>query len=82
MYIYKGGASVGENVYLGKNIRYLRKKRNLKQEALAKALNVPRTTLSCWETGIRTPKVDKIIDIANYFGTDLNIIYKDLSKEK
>lgn len=73
---------MGENVYLGENIRYLRKKRNLKQEALAKALNVPRTTLSCWETGIRTPKVEKIIDIANYFGTDLNIIYKDLSKEK
>lgn len=55
---------------------------NLKQEELAEALNIPRTTLSCWENGIRTPKVDKIIDIANYFGTDLNIIYKDLSKEK
>jgi transcriptional regulator with XRE-family HTH domain len=73
---------VGENIYLGKNIRYLRKKKNIKQEELANALNVPRTTLSCWETGVRTPKIEKIIDIANYFETDLNIIYKDLSKEK
>ena len=73
---------MGENIYLGKNIRYLRKKKNIKQEELANALNVPRTTLSCWETGARTHKIEKIIDIANYFETDLNIIYKDLSKEK
>jgi transcriptional regulator with XRE-family HTH domain len=53
----------------------------MKQEELAEALNIPRTTLACWENGIRTPKVEKIIDIANYFHTDLNIIYKDLSKE-
>lgn len=71
-----------KNIYLGKNIKYLRNKNNLKQEDLAEALNIPRTTLSCWENGIRTPKVEKIIDIANYFGTDLNIIYKDLSRDK
>lgn len=73
---------MNKNIYLGKNIRYLRNKNNLKQEDLAEALNIPRTTLSCWENGIRTPKIEKIIDIANYFGTDLNIIYKDLSRDK
>lgn len=71
-----------ENVYLGKNIRYLRTKAKLKQEELAEKLDIPRTTLSCWENGIRTPKLEKIIDIANFFGTDLNIIYKDLTKEE
>lgn len=71
-----------ENVYLGKNIRYLRKKAKLKQEELAEKLKIPRTTLSCWENGIRTPKLEKIIDIANFFGTDLNIIYKDLTKKE
>lgn len=70
-----------DNVYLGKNIKFLREKKRMKQEELAEALNIPRTTLACWENGIRTPKVEKIIDIANYFHTDLNIIYKDLSKE-
>lgn len=70
------------NVYLGKNIRYLRTKAKLKQEELAEKLDIPRTTLSCWENGIRTPKLEKIIDIANFFGTDLNIIYKDLTKEE
>lgn len=70
-----------DNVFLGKNLKYLRTKNKLKQHELAEALNIPRTTLSCWENGIRTPKLDKIIDIANFFKTDLNIIYKDLSKE-
>jgi transcriptional regulator with XRE-family HTH domain len=71
-----------KNVYLGKNIRYLRKKAKLKQEELAEKLKIPRTTLSCWENGIRTPKLEKIIDIANFFGTDLSIIYKDLTKKE
>lgn len=69
------------NIFIGRNIRYLRKKNNLSQQQFADILNIPRATLSCWENGIRTPKIDKIIDIANYFKTDLNIIYKDLTKE-
>ena len=70
------------NIYLGRNIRYLRKKKNLNQQQFADILKVPRATLSCWENGIRTPKIDKIIDIANFFETDLNIIYKDLTKSE
>lgn len=69
-------------IFFSKNIRYLRKKKQLDQQQLANKLNVPQSTLACWEKGIRTPKLEKIIDIANFFQTDLNIIYKDLSKEK
>lgn len=71
-----------KNIFVGKNIIYLRNKNNLSQQQLAEQLNVPQSTLSCWENEIRTPKLDNIIDIANFFGVDLNIIYKDLSKDK
>ena len=70
------------NIYLGKNISYLRKKKNLNQQQFADILKVPRATLSCWENGIRTPKIEKIIDIANFFEVDLKIIYEDLSKKE
>lgn len=69
-------------IFFGKNIKYLRKKRKLGQQQLANILDVPQSTLACWEKGIRTPKLEKVIDVANYFNVDLSIIYKDLSKEK
>lgn len=65
-------------ICIGKNIKYLRKKHNLDQQELADILNVPRSTLSCWENKIRTPKLEEIIKIAEYFQTNLDIIYTDL----
>lgn len=67
--------------YFGKNLKYLRKKRNLGQDELAEILNIPRSTLSCWENGIRTPKIKKILEIAKYFNVGIDIISKDYEKE-
>lgn len=76
-------------IYLGKNIKYLREKRNLGQQELADILSVPRSTLACWENDLRNPKLEQIVKIAEFFNTNLDIIYKDLennvlssSKEK
>lgn len=69
-------------IFIGKNIKFLRKKKHLGQLQLAEELGIPQPTLACWEKGIRTPKLEKIIDIANFFETDLRIIYEDLSKEE
>lgn len=69
-------------IKLGKNIKYLREKARLDQQQLADKLNVSRSTLTCWENEIRVPKLDKIIEIADFFETDMNIICKDLSKEE
>lgn len=66
-------------IYLGSNIQYLRKKFNIDQDKLAQDLKVPRSTLSCWENGIRTPKIETIEKIANYFNVGMNIITKDYS---
>ncbi len=65
-------------IHLGKNIKYLREKNNLDQQSLADILNVPRSTLACWENGLRTPKLEQIVKIAEYFNTNLDIIYIDL----
>lgn len=65
--------------FFSKNLKYLREKKNLDQQKVAEDLNIPQSTLSCWETGIRTPKVEQIIDIANYFGVKIDIISRDYS---
>lgn len=65
-------------IYLGKNIKYLREKRKLDQQELADILSVPRSTLACWENNLRNPKLEQIVKIAEFFNTNLDIIYKDL----
>ncbi len=64
-------------VCIGKNIKYLREQKNINQQTFAEIINVPRSTLACWETGLRTPKLEQIVKIANYFNTNLDIIYTD-----
>lgn len=66
--------------FFAKNLKYLREKRNLDQQKVADDLNIPQSTLSCWENGIRTPKIEQIIDIANYFNVEIDIISRDYSK--
>lgn len=66
-------------IFLGNNIQYLRKKYNIDQEKMAQDLKVPRSTLSCWENGLRTPKIETIEKIADYFNVGMNIITKDYS---
>lgn len=68
--------------FFAKNLKYLREKNNIDQLKLAEKLNVPQSTLSCWENGIRTPKIEQIMDIANYFNVDMDIISKDYNEEK
>ena len=66
-------------INLGKNIKHLRKKQNIDQQELADYLNVPRSTLACWENNIRTPKLEQIVRIAQFFNVNLDIIYNDFN---
>ena len=63
--------------YFSKNLKYLREKKGLNQQEVADDLDIPRPTYTCWETGIRTPKIEQILDIANYFGVSMDIIARD-----
>lgn len=63
--------------YFAKNLKYLREKKGYDQLKLADALKVPQSTLSCWESGIRTPKIEQILEIANYFNVEMDIISRN-----
>lgn len=65
--------------YFSKNLKFLREKKKLQQQELADEWNIPRSTLSCWETGIRTPSIEQIQEIARYFGVDIDIVSRDYS---
>lgn len=70
------------NNYFAKNLKYLREKKGYDQLKLAEKLNIHQSTLSCWESGIRTPKIEQILDIANFFDVEMDIVSRDYSIEQ
>ena len=52
----------------GKNLKELRKEKNLWQSDIAKALCVTDATVSRWEMSKQEPDFDMLIKIAQYFG--------------
>lgn len=58
--------------YLGVNLKYLREKRKIEQQDFADLLKIKRSTFSCWESGIRTPKIEAIVDLLAKINEELN----------
>lgn len=56
---------------IGKNIRALRVKRGMSQEALAEALHVTRQTVSNYETGRSRPDVEMLTALAEALDADV-----------
>ena len=67
--------------YFAKNIKYFRNKKNIDQQRMAEDLDVPQSTLSCWENGLRTPNLDMITKISKYLNIYDDFITKDLTLE-
>ncbi|CAJ1183874.1 helix-turn-helix transcriptional regulator [Companilactobacillus paralimentarius] len=59
---------------IARNLKVLRKEKNLTQKEVARHLNIDVTTLSHYETGIRMPDIDTLIALARYYDTDINRI--------
>ena len=59
---------------IGKNIRDLRERSGLTQEALAEKLFVTRQTVSNYETGKTRPDLDMLLRIAETLETDANAV--------
>ena len=59
---------------IGKNIRDLRERSGLTQEALAEKLFVTRQTVSNYETGKTRPDLDMLLRIAEAMDTDANTV--------
>ena len=66
--------------YFAKNLKYLRQKKGKDQQTMAEELGVPQSTLACWENNIRTPKLEQIAKLAEYFNVSDEFIFKDLSQ--
>lgn len=55
--------------------RAIRDEKGVSDYAVSKATGVDPTTFSKWKHGKYTPKVDKILKIAQYFGVSLDYFY-------
>ncbi|OTY16387.1 transcriptional regulator [Bacillus mycoides] len=56
-----------ENYIFGKNIKKLRAIKGLSRKEFADAINTPYSTVSSWESGEKTPKIERIPAIAKFF---------------
>lgn len=56
------------NMYIGENIKRLRKEKNVTQEKLAEHLNISCQAVSKWERDETYPDITLIIPLASYFG--------------
>lgn len=60
------------NLVLGKRIKELRKERGLTQQQLGDKINVTKVSICCYENGTRTPTLQTLLDLSEYFGVDLS----------
>lgn len=66
------------NDIVARNLIFLRKKANLTQQELAKAINYSDNAISRWERGEVTPSVETLEVLAKYYSVDIG----DLLMEK
>lgn len=57
---------------LGKRIKALRKEKGLTQQQLEEKINVTKVSICCYENGTRTPTLQTLTDLAEFFGVNLN----------
>ena len=61
-------------VKMGKFLQELRKGKGMTQEQLAEKLGVSQRTVSRWETGSNMPDLDILIELSDFYETDLREI--------
>lgn len=61
---------------LAKNIATLRIKKKYTQKELADKLGVSKGTITSYESGTRTPPIEKLEEMAQEFGIDISLFFK------
>ncbi len=61
---------------LGENIQFLRKRKSLTQEEFAEKLGVSRQTVSKWESENCYPEMDKLLQLCDIFGCDMDTLMR------
>ncbi|MEV2910515.1 XRE family transcriptional regulator [Paenibacillus larvae] len=69
--------SVDVKVIFAKNIKKLRKQKNLTQLELGEALGLGKTTISEWESAKKLPNAGSIQKIANFFGIPNSVLFEE-----
>jgi transcriptional regulator with XRE-family HTH domain len=65
---------------IGKNIRKIRSVKKLSQAAFAEIFNLARPSVGAYEEGRSEPKLETVIQIANYFGISIDsLLTKELT---
>jgi len=59
---------------LGKRLMVLREEAGLTQEKLAEIFHTKKATISRYETGARDPKLDTLIDFADFFNVSTDYL--------
>lgn len=63
---------------VGRRIKAAREKAGLTQEDLAAKTNLSTTHISCIERGVKPPKLDTFVTIANAIGVSSDILLQDV----
>lgn len=71
-------------LYLGEQLKKLRKEKQITQEQLAEVLGVSYQSVSRWELGACYPDMELVPSIANYFGVTIDQLFAndDTAKEE
>ena len=67
-----------ESRMIGKRIQALRKARGLTQEQLSQMVDLSPNYLSNIETGLKTPKLETLIELMNALQCDANALLSDV----
>lgn len=63
------------NTDFGPRIKWLRTQRKMTQLDLAKRLDVSKTIMSAYETGMRKPSYDVLMEIALFFNVSMDWLF-------
>jgi len=68
-------------MFIGQNLKILRKRLNQSQEETAFSLGLTRSSYSGYENGVAQPSVENLIAFSEYFGLSIDdLVRKDFSK--
>lgn len=63
-------------MYISSNLRFLRKRKSLTQDDLAKLLQLKRSTLNGYENGISRPSIEGLIQLSDFFGISIDSLIR------
>lgn len=78
---HQNGIFIVGDIMIGKALKYMRKKANLKQDTLSKSINTSQQNLSRYENEQRIVSFDTIEQLANICGYEIYFI-NDKTKDK